>query len=470
MSQLDEKKSAPPRRRLLLIEDDLILRNGMERYLTRNGIQAVLAGSLAEAREVSRKESYDVVIVDQNLPDGSGIDLISDFTGDELPPKIIMMTGAGDVRLAVQALRLGAVDYLLKPLDMEELVQKVDHAFHHAEVERAAAFNRSSVARRGTYYALTPGSSEKAKELFRLIDLYSEASPTPVLVLGETGAGKERAARSLHAKSTRANAPFVAVNCASLDNALFESELFGHEKGAFTGAQDRKIGLMEIAHGGTLFLDEVGEIPPQFQAKLLRAIETRTFRRVGSTREGYSDFWLISATNRDLGPSASAQSFRPDLYYRISTLILRMPSLRERLSDIPDLVSQICQELLGRHSERVTFDDGVLDAFEGYSWPGNIRELRNVVERSLIVHKDLRIRLPEGFQTGAASFKNPQSSGREGVPAGQVLPLREAQRQAEREAIDRALRASGGNKSAAAKALEISLSTFKRLLKEHAID
>lgn len=445
------------RRRVLLVEDDDLFAESVAEVFDRHALRAVIAANLAEAREALRRQSFDVVVLDQKLPDGAGTDLLRELAADPPCPQVILISGLGDVSSAVEAIRLGALDYMVKPFDLDELALKVQRAFDLIAVQRRAEFEQKATACRGTLYPLTGAHSERSRELFRLIDVYSQAAPTPVLILGETGVGKERAARELHARSPRASMPFVPLNCATFDTPLVESELFGHERGAFTGAQTTKTGLIELANGGTLFLDEIGDMPLPAQAKLLRALESRTFRRVGGNREIHSDFWLISATNRDFSPLLDANRFRADLYYRISTLVIEVPSLRERVEDLPDLVQGILAELMGRRSQNITPAPGVLEALASYEWPGNVRELRNVLERALIVNRDGVLRLPADFGSGRATGGN--GTG--------IRSLKEVQDAATRKALAGALAACGGNKSAAARSLDVSIATFKRLLKRH---
>ncbi len=464
-------------RSVLIVEDNPAFAGPLSEILRRSSYAPRVCSTLAEARSVLEQNAFEVIVVDQGLPDGHGLDLIRDLSSEVPAPQMIMIAGMGDVPVAVEAIQNGALDYLVKPFDLEEFSLKVDRAFQIASTARKARFTESSIRSRGTYYPLGNTPSEAFQEIFRLIETYAGAAPSPVLITGETGVGKERAARSLHARSERANMPFVALNCANFDTPLLESELFGHEKGAFTSASERKVGMVELAHGGTLFLDEIGDMPLAAQAKLLRAIETRSFRRVGGTREIKSDFWVISATNQEFEKLIAGKQFRADLYYRLSTLVLNIPPLRDRISDIPDLVGQICRELLGKHSGEVSFDTGVLQAFEQYTWPGNIRELRNIVERSLIVNKDHVIRLPPGFlsrpqgdtvkQHSGANSGNHGNHGTDADSASVLCRLSEAVGRAERDAVISALKAAGGSRSGAAEILGVSLATLKRLVKEH---
>lgn len=462
-------------RRVLLVDErpDSALRFG--EVLSRAGIVVVSATSLAEARILLSESEYDVAILHEQLSDGSGLDLLRELVRETPSPQILMLASKADVAAVVECIRLGAVDYLAEPLGDEMLRTKVEKAFETSTLRKQNEILSRPTQKSNAYFELTESSTERIRGIFDLIERYALAAPAPVLIVGETGVGKERAARTLHNRSPRAHMPFVALNCATFEHSMFESELFGHEKGAFTGAHARKLGLMELANGGTLFLDEIGDMPLSAQAKLLRTLEERRFRRVGGNKLIHSDFWVISATNKEFEPRLSSGEFRPDLYYRLSTLLLRLPALRERVEDIPDLVTQICKEMLGRHTDQVTFDDGVLEAFERYDWPGNIRELRNVVERSLIVHGDYRIRLPAGFggfeaEEDAVACTLMEERGCT-LPMGGVFlgpiegrTLKDIEREAKRRAVEATLEKAGGNQAEAASILGVSARTLSRIL------
>lgn len=431
--------------------------------LSSFGLEIIEAESFEQARDLVERELFELLLLSESIPDGSALDLVRHASSEGGVPQIILAGDPRNVEMAVEAVRLGASDYLSVPVDFEHFEKRVRAALEVVRFHRQGNITRVT---RGAVAELTPpmlGGSLLNARLHHLVERYARVAPTPVHIQGETGVGKERAARTLHARSARVEAPFVALNCAILDSNLFESELFGHERGAFTGAHQRKTGLMELAHGGTLFLDEIGETPPAVQAKLLRAIETRSFRRVGGTREVHSDFWLITATNRNLLPEEKGVTFRPDLYYRIAALTLELPPLRERVEDIPALVGEICREFLGKHASTITFADGVLEAFEAYSWPGNVRELRNVIERALLLGKDNHISLPPGF--GELPDEKEQV-----LPVNDeagVMTLQDALYQAERVALFAALRATSGNRTAAAALLDISRATITRLIQRH---
>jgi len=484
-------------RTVLLVEDSVTFQAAARQALALDSIDCVVAGSLADARTALSRQWFDVVILDQGLPDGSGLDLLRELSQDGVAaalPQVLMVAGTGDVPAAVEAMRLGAFDYCVKQFTMVEFRMRVERAFERASLQRrvsASDLDTRNALRDGPddgESACWPSASMRALE--SNLTRYAQAAPMPVLILGETGAGKDVTARRLHALSPRANAPLVAVNCASLDTNLFESELFGHEKGSFTGATGQKPGLIELANGGTLFLDELGEMPLPAQAKLLRTLETRSFRRVGGTREIFSDFWLVSATNRREEALRDSPTFRSDFFYRLSTLVVRLPPLRERLEDLPLLVGRVCRDVRGSRASDVRLAAGCLDAFARYAWPGNVRELRNVIERALVLSPDGILRPPEDIVSAAVGAGKRSGGNVETAPseggsyetapydtdqgstqssyAGMLPPLREWERRAQREAIRRALALHSGNKTAAARALSVSLSQFKRLLEKEA--
>lgn len=364
---------------IMLIEDDLVLERLIGMQLRRFGYQVVTANSWQQAEKVLSETEPSLILLDMKLPDAEGIDLVERLA--ETHP-VIVLTAYASIRNAVQSVKRGATAYLSKPVNLEELEVEVARALENAALRRDYEFARSSeLAKRKS---LMVGDSPALRELERLIGAVASSSAT-VLLEGESGVGKELAAREIHDRSTRQDRNYVVLDCCTLHENLFESELFGHEKGAFTGAVAQKRGLVEAADGGTLFLDEIGEISPTAQAKLLRVIETRQFRRVGGVKDLVADARIVAATNRDLGEMAKEGRFRLDLYYRLSAFKIRLPPLRERRDDIPVLArhflekhdfSRRLRKELSRASER---------SLVAYNWPGNVRELRNAMERAIII-------------------------------------------------------------------------------------
>ncbi len=365
--------------RILVVEDDPALSEVLCEELEARGHAAAPARTVGEGRERLDSTEFDVALLDLNLPDGSGIDVLRKVAEDSLPTECLVLTGFAEVATAVEAMRLGAYDYLSKPVVMEELEVLVLKAVDKARLRRENAALRVRLQGRDQGHGLITEDAAMKRLLARL----ARAAPSdlPVLILGETGTGKELIARGLHRQSPRASQPFVAINCAAVPENIVESELFGHERGAFTGAVDRKVGLFEAAGRGVLFLDEVGDLPGTLQAKLLRALETREYFRVGGTRLVKLEARVVSATNRDLLDEIAAGRFREDLYQRLNGVTLTVPPLRERSQDVA-LLARHFLDLAGggRNFSRKAFD-----ALGAYAWPGNVRELEMVVRRTALL-------------------------------------------------------------------------------------
>ncbi len=363
---------------VLVLEDDTLLNRLLRAELERMGYATASAHKWAQARELLTAQQPDLVITDVKLPDANAIDLLPQLVKDY---PVIVLTAFGTVQEAVAAMRAGAMEYLTKPVNPEELELEVKRALQGAALQRDHQFCKKRLnSKRG---GMVGGSAAMA-ELQGLIDAVAQTEAT-VLIQGESGVGKELVAHAIHQRGPRAVHNFVAVDCCTLQEKLFESELFGHEKGAFTGADRQKPGLIEAAKGGTLFLDEIGEIEPAIQAKLLRVLETGQYRRLGGVKDLRADVRIVAATNRNLAQMSKEGRFRSDLYYRLSAFTLRIPPLRERLQDIPALIDHF----LAHHnfSRRIDkrMSPAALKLLMGYGFPGNIRELRNMVERAIIV-------------------------------------------------------------------------------------
>ena len=367
--------------RILVIEDDALLNQLICRQLQELGYTVDGVESLAEARRYLRRYEPDLILSDMRLPDSDGLADILQL-GDAVP--VIVLTAYGTVKNAVEAIKAGAADYLTKPVSPDELSITVQRVLETAALQADHQFCKARLKARTKGDSFMIGRSAALEEVKGLINAVAQSDMT-VLVLGESGSGKELVARAIHDQSPRASRNFVAVDCCTLQENLFESELFGHEKGAFTGATQRKQGLIEGAAGGTLFLDEIGEIPPAIQAKLLRVLETGKFRRVGSTRDLTADVRIVAATNRDLAQMSDEGLFRADLYYRLEAFTIQTPPLRERREDIPDLVEHFIQnhDFSMRIRKRVSQE--AMRKLIAYDWPGNVRELKNVVERAIIL-------------------------------------------------------------------------------------
>jgi len=367
---------------VLVIEDDRLLNRLVSDQLTRMGYAPMSAKDWSEATGLLEQRSFSLVITDVQLPDANGVELLPILTKDQ---PVIVLTAYGSVKDAVNAMKNGAAEYLLKPVHPDELELMVNRVLDSAAQRRDLQFCRRALKKQKASGMV--GLSSGLSEVEKLIEAVAPSDMT-VLIQGESGVGKELVAQAIHVNSNRSKRNFVAVDCCTLQEQLFESELFGHERGAFTGATSQKKGLIESADGGTLFLDEIGDIESGIQAKLLRVLETGQFRRVGSNMDRVANVRVVAATNRDLESMSQQGGFRSDLYYRLSAFIVEVPPLRERRDDIPALVEHFVSnhDFSRRINKKVS--TGAMRSLVAYDWPGNIRELKNVVERSLILSRD----------------------------------------------------------------------------------
>ncbi len=397
---------------ILIVEDEATLRGSLRRLLERRGYRVEEAGSVEEALEAHPPDAFDLVIADLRLPGAPGVDLIAH--AQEVP--VLIVTGHASVASAVEAMRRGAADYLVKPFDYEELFVQADRLVKLRRSRRRSQALESDMERLYPVQALV-GESPPMQRVHALIE---QVAPTDssVLITGESGTGKELTARAIHERSARREGPFVAVNCAAIPESLIESELFGHEKGAFTGATGARTGLIEAAHGGTLFLDEIGDQPLSAQVRLLRVLQERAVRRVGATREQPVDVRVVAATHQDLAALCRDGRFREDLYYRLRVVEIHLPPLRERGADLRRLaeflLDKTCRRL-GRPALRLS--PGALALIERYSWPGNVRELENALERAVIVTRGEEI---EAEALGLAEAPRRQPAARSGQ--GESVP------------------------------------------------
>jgi DNA-binding NtrC family response regulator len=407
-----------------------------------------------EAVELGGREHFDVLLTDVFMPDLGGLDVIRAFRRISPETKVIAMTAQGSLEIAMEAISEGAVDFIAKPFDIEQVMSVVERAAEQAQVppeEDEAHLSGSGLI----------GHSPQMVRVYKLT-AYAARTDTTVLIEGESGTGKGVFSRLIHNRSPRARGPFVDLNCAGLSKELLESELFGHERGAFTNAVNTKPGLFEVAADGTLFLDEIGEMDVTVQARLLKAIEEKRFRRVGGIRDLTANFRLVAATNRDLAAEAAAGRFRSDLYYRLNVVRVRMPPLRERPEDIPVLVEVMLRPLAKEIGKPLpAISPRALKKLEQYPWPGNVRELRNVLERAMLTMSGKEIR-SEGLLLETQSAAVPTSSS--GLPTAEweIRPLDDVVADYVRAAVD----AAGGNVRKAARQLQISPSTLYARLKE----
>lgn len=379
-------------KKILLVEDETVFAKAVKKHLERADYKVFLAGDLEIARKELNEHVPDLILLDMRLPDGSGLELLAEVKTSNANIAVLVMSAYGELEDAVSAMKLGASDYLKKPIDLEELLVNVEKVFDKNELTQKLTYSakREQHAVESVDFL---GECKKIKDVRGQVERISKLSqsgsivPPTVLILGETGAGKDVVARLLHAKSARYEKPFVHVDCASLPKDLIESELFGHEKGAFTNAHVARTGLIEAAEDGVLFLDEIGELPLDLQSKLLAVLERRTLRKVGTTQERPVAAWIIAATNRDIETLAEKGEFRQDLYYRLNVISLSMPALRERDTDILLLANHFAVQTSRRYG--LEFDGFSEDASEmlmDYDWPGNVREMKHLIERAVLLN------------------------------------------------------------------------------------
>jgi two-component system response regulator AtoC len=441
---------------ILIVDDDRGFCALAAAALLREGFQVASARSLHEAREILQKESPSLVFLDRRLPDGDGLQFLPELRAQAPDAQIMMVTAFSDITSVVDAIRAGAADYLVKPVELADLVMKARRTSEARRLnDRLAQAEAELVGR----HRLSAPRSPAMRKVLEMLQRIAVVPHTPVLLLGETGSGKEVLARHLHGLREQDGAPFVHVNCAALPASTFESELFGHERGAFTDASRAHRGLVEVAHGGTLFLDEIGELPLTLQAKLLTFLDAGNFRRLGATAESSSSARVVAATNRDLTAQIAKGEFREDLYFRLSTFRIDVPPLRERVEDIvplaEDMVHVLCAEM-GRRP--VVLGQKARTRLLSYRFPGNVRELRNILERALVLESG-----PELNLDTLASVPVAAPSGGGFVFPDEPQPMEELERRYARHVLDR----MGGKRMEAAKALGLSYPTFlKRIGQE----
>ncbi|MFC5300919.1 sigma-54-dependent transcriptional regulator [Azospira restricta] len=429
---------------ILIVDDEAGMRSFLERALKARCGQVESAGNVEDAAELMARLHFDLIVLDISLPGKSGIDWLLELRRGGYAGDVVLITAFADMETAISALRGGASDFILKPFRVDQILNSIKRCFERARLARENFVLRRELAELCAEVEGFVGRSPQIQTLRSLVRRIAPM-PTTVLLQGESGTGKEVTARALHQMSKRAQRPFVPVNCAAISPELIESELFGHVKGAFTGASEARNGLFYYAHGGTLFLDEIGELPLAMQTKLLRALEERRIRPVGSAREVPVDVRIIAATNRDLQEEVAAGRFRQDLFFRLAVVDITIPPLRERTEDIPDLARHFMALFSAQLGvEPLPLGADIVARLAAYPWPGNVRELRNFVERSLIL----------------GAFPALSIAAAHGAPAiaGEELTLEEV----ERQHIQRVLAAVGGNKSEAARRLGVSRKTLER--------
>src|SRR5215203_1361598 len=443
------------RYKVLIVDDESGVRFGIRDFLEQHGYEIEEAESCQDAQQLFRNSRPDIVVADYMLPDGTALDLLPRLKEIDAGIPLLVLTAHGSIDLAVRAIKEGAEQFLTKPLELpalqvilERLLQKQRN--HHKQLASKTRQVRKAI---NPFIGSSTAIRSLAEQARKVL-----TTDRPVLILGETGSGKGVLAKWLHENSSRGDEAFVDLNCAGLSRELLETELFGHEKGAFTGATTSKQGLFEVAHRGTIFLDEIGDVDPQIQPKLLKVLEEKRFRRLGDVRDRQVDVRLIAATHQDVGQLVREKRFRDDLYFRISTIPLSFPSLRERVEDIPTLAQYMLDKVsadLGRGELRL--DQGCIQALQAYAWPGNIRELRNVIERAVLLSEQKHITLNDLHFDGYTQVGAPFLDSR--------LTLLEL----EKQHIERVLQEEHGRVEKAARRLGIPRSSLYQKIKKHQI-
>ncbi len=449
------------RERILVVDDEFLIRWSLQQDLAKEDYEVITAESGEEALRLTEEQTPDLVLLDIHLPGIDGIRVLEKLKGANPELPVIMITAFGMVETAVAAMKLGAFDYIAKPFNLDDVRLTVRKATENARLKSEVARLRREKHRGGGFEAIV-GRSSRMREVLDLATKVAASSATTVLLQGESGTGKDLLAKSIHLASARADRPYMDINCASIPENLLESELFGHERGAFTDARGQKKGLFELADGGTILLDEVGEMRTDLQAKLLRVIEEKRFRRVGGIKDIGMDVRIVAASNRDLNEERRAGRFRDDLYYRLKVIPIIIPPLRDRREDILPLVEHFLDRYNMEFGKAIRgLTPKATAAVMAYGWPGNVRELRNVVERAVL--------LESGDELHLASLP-PEMRGEpgEGAPApkeGEVRHLEEL----EREMLIRAMERTGANQTRAAHLLGISRDALRYKLKKHGL-
>jgi DNA-binding NtrC family response regulator len=453
---------------VLIVDDERTLARAVKAFLIESGYEAEVAPDAEQALGMLETLRPDVVFSDLRLPGINGIELLRRIRDFDPSIAVIIMTAYGTIEGAVEAVKLGAFDYLKKPVDLEELKLLADRAREHSQLQLELSYHRRRAASDVPFGAVLGDSPAMRAVLEQARQIAALDETPPILIIGETGTGKGLVARTIHAGSRRASKPFIEVNCTALPATLMEAELFGHERGAFTDAKESRMGLFEAAEGGFLFLDEVGDVELSLQGKLLKAVEERTVRRVGGIRDRKIDVRILAATNRDLERESQRERFRRDLYFRLAVILLRLPPLRERGEDVLALAEHFLRRFSAKYARQVErLDPSARDLLLAYPWPGNVRELSHVIERAVlwskgpmldVEHLALEVATEPDGQAAATPPPLPDTR-----PAGMDLE------QWERSLIEQALRESAGNQTRAAQRLGISRDTLRYRLKKYGI-
>ena len=463
---------------VLLVDDEDTIRLFLEKTITDEGYESLTAATGNEALEIARRELPDLVLLDLKLPDINGIEVLARIK-EEMPDIcVIMLTAFGDIETAVSAIKKGAFDFVSKPVNLEQLLLTIEKGLNSQKLTREL-FQLRRRLKTGLDNQYVSGESPAMKEIYDIVKAVAKSETTTVLIQGESGTGKEIIANMIHKNSPRHDKPFLEINCASLPEGLLESELFGHEKGAFTDAKIQKAGLLELANKGTLFLDEIGEMSLTLQAKLLRVLEKMSFRRVGGTKDMNVSVRIISATNKDLTTEVANGKFREDLYYRLKVIPIDIPPLRERKEDIYLLL----KHFLNRYNKQFKknfqeIDDDAFKALLAYKWPGNIRELRNATERIVLVEDDTVLRkkhLPQSIiseegEDGGASVAIDLGAALGRPYPEKGIPFEELMKNTEKELIMKAMKQADNNQSKASRLLQLNRDKLRYRLKNFEFD
>jgi DNA-binding NtrC family response regulator len=441
--------------RVLVVDDESSITGALELILSDRGHEVRAANSIGEADELLKGVPFDLVFTDLRLPDGTGVELLMRIKEDTPETEVVLMTAHGSLDLTIEAIKKGAYYYVEKPFNADQVLMLAERALESASFKRENSVLRQVLSKDSEAFGLV-GRSAKMTHIYEIIRATAD-SEASVLIEGESGTGKELIARAMHLQSRRSGRPFICINCAAVPSDLMESEMFGHRKGSFTGADRDKRGLIEAANGGTLFLDEIAEMPMVLQSKLLRVLQQRQLRRVGDEQEIDVDFRLVSATNRDTLEAVRQGSLRTDLYYRISTIKIKVPALRERLEDLPLLVTRFLRQYSDKYRKKISaISSDAMRLLSAYSFPGNVRELESAIERAVLFSRGDLIRpadLPE-------QFREPS-----GAPAPDMELPSMTLEELEREAIRQTLERTGGNIKKTAEILNLHRPTLYRKLK-----
>ena len=448
---------------ILLVDDETKILNALASALRGEGHEVVTSGNGRDAQKLLSQRLFDLLIVDNLMPDVTGLDVIRELvisTAEPDRPQILMMTAHATVESAIEAMKLGALDYLQKPFEIDEFLVVVGHALEHQRLRTQHRYLISERDAEFNHYGIV-GRSRRMEEVIRTSEVVARSKST-VLITGETGTGKEMVARAIHYHSQQRDMPLIKVNCAAIPETLLESELFGHVRGAFTGATTSKKGKFALADGGTIFLDEIGTMSQALQSKLLRVLQEREFEPLGSERTQKVDVRVIAATNRDLRAMVSDGRFQEDLYYRLNVIPIHIPPLRDRREDIPVLVEHFVQKHAQRAGKRITgLAPGVLEALQASDWPGNVRELENTVERAVVLSPSAVI------ESSAVRVLGITPASASGLPS---MNLRQNIEWTERETVRRALDNSAGVKKDAAELMGISQRALSYYLAKHRVE